>query len=277
MTLARLKTQVTGGPELARRAAAVLGVVGACLTLAAVAGAQVLETETARLRQKGAVQLGGNYEYQTSAEGSESAIPFTFEYGIVDRLELVVEPVARTRIQPNTGPHASGAGDTEVTLQYLLRREGRWPALALGGEVKFPTAHDSLIGTGKTDFAGILIASKKLGRVDTHLNLSYTIVGQPEGTKLSNIVGGALAVMVPLGHRFRAFSEVLASTSTGAGEGDALPVIASTIVPEAAGEELVGTVGAGIYIHQKWFLSLGVSYDNTHAVLWRPGITFRSR
>ena len=135
-----------------------------------------------------------------------------------------------------------------------------------------------MIGTGKTDYAGILIASKKLGSVDTHLNLSYTLVGQPVGTQLSNVVGGALAAMLPIGHRFRVFSEVLATTSTGGGGGDVPQGPGGTpIVAEAAGEELVGTLGVGVYLHPKWFLSLGVSYDNMHALLWRPGITFRSK
>ena len=257
-----------------RRLAVVSGVVGLFIICATAASAQVLETETARLRLKGAVQAGTNFEYQSSSEGHESAIPFTFEYGITDRLELVLEPVARTHIRPNRGTKASGAGDTEMTLQYLLHREGKWPAFALGGEVKFPTAQNTLIGTGKADYAGILIASKKLGHVDTHFNLSYTLVGQPEGTKLSNVVGGAFAAMVPIGHPFRVYSEVLATTSTGGGEGD---VTGTPIVAEAAGEELVGTPGLGMYVHPKWFLSLGVSYDNLHAVLWRPGITFRSK
>jgi len=46
------------------------------------------------------------------------------------------------------------------------------------------------------------------------------------------------------------------------------------VVPEAAGQEPVDTVGIGMYVYPKWFLSLGVSHDNTHAVLFRPGITF---
>ena len=260
--------------QVDRRLTVVCGFMGLAIVCATAGSAQVLETETARLRLKGAVQAGANFEYQSSSEGHESAIPFTFEYGITDRLELVLEPVARTRIRPNTGTQASGAGDTEMTLQYLLHREGKWPAFALGGEVKFPTAQNTLIGTGKADYAGILISSKRFGNVDTHLNLSYTLVGQPEGTHLSNVVGGALAAMLPIGHRFRVFSEILATTSTGGGEGD---VTGAPIVAEAAGEELVGTLGVGMYVHPKWFLSLSVSYDNLHAVLWRPGITFRTK
>ena len=263
-------------PGRSRLYAGLMIVVGA-VAWAAVCPAQVLETETARLRRKGAVQLGANFEYQTSSEGRESAIPFVFEYGITDRLELVVEPVAATQIRPKSGTRASGAGDTELTLQYLIAHEGKWPALALGGEIKFPTARNSLIGTGRTDFAGILIASKRLGNVDTHLNLVYTFVGQPNGAALSNTVGGAVAVMVPLARRFRAYSEFLATTSAGGGEGDTLPIPTTSIVPEAAGQEFVGTVGVGVYLNPKWFLSFGVSYDNTHAVLFRPGITFRSK
>jgi hypothetical protein len=204
--------------EARGRVAVVLGVLGAGLSFATSARAQVLETETARHPAGGAVQAGINFEYQSSSEGPESALPLLFEYGITDRCELVAEPVASTRIRPNRGARAAGAGDTEVTLQYLLHREGRWPAFALGGEVKISTARNSLIGTGKTE-AGILIASKKLGKVDAQLNLSYTVVGQPAGARLSNVVGGALAAMMPIGGRFRAYGEFLASTSTGGGRG----------------------------------------------------------
>ena len=102
--------------------------------------------------------------------------------------------------------------------------------------MKFPTAQNTLIGTGKADYAGILISSKRFGHVDTHLNLSYTLVGQPEGTHLSNIVGGALAAMLPIGRRFRVCSEVLATTSTGGGEGD---VTGGPIVAEAADRKSV--------------------------------------
>ncbi len=114
--------------------------------------------------------------------------------------------------------------------------------------MKFPTARNSLIGTRKTDSAAILIASKKLGRMDTHLNVVYTRVGQPAGAQLSDTVGGALAAMVPFARRFRAYGEVLATTSTGGGEGDATPFPGSLVVPEAAGQELVGTVGIGVYV-----------------------------
>ena len=245
--------------------------------------AQVLETETARLRLPGAVQGGLNYEFQTSAEGHESAVPFLFEYGITDRLELAVEPVAATRIRPRVGPKAAGFGDTEMTLTYLAMRESRsFPALAFAGEIKFATARNPLIGTGEPDYAAYLIASKRFGRLDTHFNLTYTFVGQPpgpevNGSKLSNTIGGALAGMYTVGERFRIYAEVLATTSASGGGAEAPVSPTGTLPPEAAGEEIVGTIGAGFYLRPKLFISLGVSYDNNHAVLFRPGITFRSK
>ena len=181
------------------------------LLLVEPCAAQVLETETARLRLPGAVQGGLNYEFQTSAEGHESAVPFLFEYGITDRLELAVEPVAATRIRPRVGPKAAGFGDTEMTLTYLAMRESRsFPALAFAGEIKFGTARNPLIGTGEPDYAAYLIASKRFGRLDTHFNLTYTFVGQPPGpemtgSKLSNTIGGALAGMYTVGARFRIY------------------------------------------------------------------------
>ncbi len=251
--------------------------IGSLLCVATPGAGQVLETESARSLPRGTVKLGGNVEVQTSSEGQEFATPLTIEFGVTDRLELLVEPVAAARIRPNAGPRARSVGDTEVTALYLVRPEhGRWPALSMAGEVKLPTAKNALIGTGKTDVAGILIASKRLGAVDTHANVSYTVVGQPAGLALSNIVGGAFAAQIPLGRRMQAFAEALASTSTGAGEGEGRPA-GTAIVAEAAGQELVGTVGAGVYIHPKVFLSFGISYDNNGAVLFRPGITFRSR
>jgi hypothetical protein len=244
---------------------------------------QVLETETARLRTRGAFQAGLNYEFQTSSEGHESALPFLFEYGLTNRLELSLEPVAATRIRPHVGRGATGFGDTELTLTYLVRRESlSLPAIALAGEIKFATARDSLIGTGEPDYTAYLIASKRFGWLDTHLNLTYTFVGQPPGpemggVKLSNTIGGALAGMYSLGWRLRIYGEVLATTSASGGGPETMLSPTGTVPPEAAGEEIVGTIGAGVYINPKLFVSLGVSYDNNHALLFRPGITFRSR
>ena len=56
-------------------------------------------------------------------------------------------------------------------------------------------------------------------------------------------------------------------------------VLASTITspiitPEVSSGELVGMLGFRYRIREKVFFTFGASYDNNHAVLLRPGITF---
>jgi hypothetical protein len=142
------------------------------------------------------------------------------------------------------------------------------PAIALAGEIKVPVARNQLIGTGKTDFAGYLIASKRFGRLDTHVNLGYTVLGQPVGVKLHNIANFALAAMYDLGSRTKLYSEILANTSaTSEGE--------SSSNPEVSGGELVGTLGVAQQVNRGITLTMGLSYDNNGAVLFRPGLTVR--
>ena len=131
-----------------------------------------------------------------------------------------------------------------------------------------------MIGTGKTDYAGYLIASKRFGRLDTHANLGYTIVGQPAGTSLDNIFNFALAGQYHVTDRYEVFGEILGNTFSALGEGDN-SFGGNTVTPEAAGGELVGTLGAGMYIKSVFFLYFGISYDNNNAVLLHPGLTLR--
>ena len=57
-----------------------------------------------------------------------------------------------TSIRPKTGRRATGLGDLEATVQYLVREEtGVWPALAEAAELKLPTARETLIGTRRAD------------------------------------------------------------------------------------------------------------------------------
>lgn len=245
------------------------------LTGPSLLNAQILETETARPIGKGAFEASGNFEYQFAPDGREAAIPFAVEYGVSSRLELLVEPVAYTSIRPKVGPRATGVGDLEVTVTYLARRETRWPAIAFAGEVKFPTAHNNLIGTGRTDFAGYLIASKLFGRLDTHANLGYTIVGRPAGAQLKNIFNFALGGELHLNPRTSLFGEVLANTaSSSAGEPVAGTPPGATI-PEAPTGEIVGSIGLARAVVPWLRMSAGVSVDNNGAVLFRPGFTLR--
>ena len=240
--------------------------------------AQLLETETARPLGNGGLELHSNLEYQFSSEGHELAVPLAFEYGLSDRLELLVEPVAYTAVRPHTGPQATGGGDVEATVTYLIHRETEGaPAFALAAEVKFPTTKDTLIGTGKTDYTGYLIASRRFGSLDVHGNLAYTVVGKPSGAALKNIFSAAFALERQLGASTELFGEVVGNTAAAASSETSGGPGSEASTPEAPSGEVVASVGLAQFVSHACRLALGFSVDNSGAVLVRPTVSFLHR
>jgi hypothetical protein len=182
----------------------------------------------------------------------------------------------------------SWGGSVFYFLVFLFFDEREWiPALALAGEVKIPTADNTFIGTGKTDYGPTLIASKRFGNWDTHVNFGYLILGEPSGVKLKNIFTYAVAAEYHLTNRVDLVGEIIGNTSSsphaeagGQGEGGQISTKESTlggessVSPEATGEEVSGLLGFRYYLRRDLFLSLGVSYDNNDAFLLRPGVTY---
>lgn len=242
------------------------------------AAAQVLETEDSRPLNKGQVEIGGALEYQTSREGQEMAFPWAFEYGINQRLTLLIEPVPFTGIYPKLTRHATGLGDLELTLFYQLVKEVKnFPAISLAAEIKVPTAKDTLIGTGKTDFTPIFIASKTTGKFFTSLNLSYTILGKPKGFVGSNLFNYLAGTVYELSPKSILFAEAYGNTSAFGGvEVPETPGNPQTNI-EISGGETVGSAGYGYYLTRNLLISFGISYDNNHALLFRPGIVWTSQ
>lgn len=235
---------------------------------------QPLETETARPLKKGVAEIQTTFEYQISKEGKELAVPFAFEYGITDRLTILVEPVFYTSIRPKVGQRATSVGDLEITLSYLVAKETkRLPAFAIAGEVKLPTTKNQFISTGKTDFAAYIYASKRFGKFDTHANIGYTFVGKPRNFTASNTLNFAFATEYFATKRLTLLGEVLVN-GIGRKEVVVVPGVLVIISPEAAGGELVGTLGFRYKIKPNLSFSLGVSRDNSGATLFRPGFTY---
>src|SRR5206468_5631526 len=129
-------------------------------------------------------------------------------------VELLVEPVLLDRVRDKGVPGAGGIGDVAVTLTTrLYGGEERRSGFAIAGEVKLPTAHNRRIGSGQTDFTFWSIASHRVGRLDTHLNLGYTLMGRPPGVAVNNVVNYAVAEEYRLSPRWELLGEVFGSTS----------------------------------------------------------------
>ncbi|MBV9963085.1 MAG: transporter [Parafilimonas sp.] len=236
-----------------------------------------LETEDALPLAPGQVELGAAVEFQTSKEGTENAIPLAIEYGLSKRFTLLVEPVAYTNINPKTGTSVTGFGDLEATLFYQLLAETKgFPAVSLSAEIKLPTAKDSLIGTGKTDFTPFLIASKTIGKFYTSANLSYTFLGKPPGVTASNLFNYALGTLYEASEKSILFAEIYGNTSALGGKDVPEGTINTSNAPELTGGEFVASIGYGYYLNNNLQLSFSISYDNNNATLFRPGIVWTS-
>ncbi len=241
--------------------------------------AQVLETEESKPLIPGQCEIGTGLEFQTSKEGTESALPLAIEYGLSKKLTLLIEPVGFTSIRPKAGKRAKGIGDLELTLFYQIVSEKTvLPSISLSGEIKIPTSKNKLIGTGKTDYSPYLIMSKTTGKFFTSINLSYTFLGKPAGVVVNNLFNYAIGTIFKASAKSILYAEIYGNTSAigehGISEAEVSTGVNTNNV-ELTGGETVGALGYGLYLGKELLISFGINYDNNNALLLRPGIEWK--
>jgi Putative MetA-pathway of phenol degradation len=242
-------------------------------------GDLAMETETARVLSPGHLEVGTAFEFQISPLGQEYALPMAIEVGVLPHLEVLIEPVPFTSIRPKGETAATGVGDVETTLTYLLVEEKQYiPAMAIAGEIKFPTAGNRQIGSGEYDYRVYAVASKRIGPVDVHANFGYNIIGSPPGVSTRNpidVEAGAEWFVHPKFDLFGEINYVGSSSAESSVEGG-IPVAGeSTVTPEIAAEELVGSVGVRAHAARHVDVFGSFSYDNNDAKLFRTGVTIK--
>jgi hypothetical protein len=97
----------------------------------------------------------------------------------------------------SAGGDATGIGDILLRTKYhFFRSQSAWPDLAVAGQVKLPTGdEDDLLGTGETNFLGLLVASRTYGRFTPHVNAGYeATTGSSEENLVRYVVGVDAAV-----------------------------------------------------------------------------------
>jgi len=242
----------------------------------AALGGQPLETESTRILRPHQFEVELGFEHQSASTGTESAVPMAIGYGISNRVELLIEPVLADMVSDNGVASVGGVGDVEATLTTLLYGDEASPTgFALAGEVKIPTADSPRLGSGETDFTLWSIASHRIGRWDTHLNLGYTIVGPPPGVTVNNVVNFGAAEEWRLNSAWEIVGEVFGNTSALAETADQPNGSAeSALTPEIGSAETVGALGVRLRAHGLIY-SLGVSYDNQQALLVHPGLAVK--
>jgi hypothetical protein len=150
---------------------------------------------------RGAVQLEAGLAYERERiAGSPTDRRFTVEAvlraGVTERLELRVDgqPLVRLRgVEDDTSHGDFGLG---AKYRFLDATDGSWvPALAVLPFVKLPVAEEP-IGSGKTDFGALLLASFALpGQLSLDVNAGLAAVGQsrPNGYLLQAIVAAGVS------------------------------------------------------------------------------------
>jgi hypothetical protein len=247
-----------------------------------------METETARILEPGHFEISTAFEFQTAPDGREYALPMAIEVGVYRHLELLIEPVAVTSIQPKGGETATGIGDLETTVTYLIIEEKKYvPAFAIAAEVKFPTAGNRQIGSGEYDYRFYGVASKRLGDFDVHLNVGYNVIGSPPGVSTKNPIDVEAGVEWFVHPKFNVFAEInyigssIGSSVAAEGGGAAAALAAAETAdgasgtPEIAAEEIVGTVGVRAHATRHLDVFGSFSYDNNSAKLFRTGVTIK--
>ncbi|HEY3216905.1 MAG TPA: phytase [Candidatus Eisenbacteria bacterium] len=236
---------------------------------------QPLETETARQAPPGSVRVETGFEVEGDAHRTAYSVPLALDFAASRRVAFRLEPILYAHLLGGVRTLAAGLGDLEAAATLLGWPEGpRVPGVAVALEVKLPTARSRLIGSGRADYTGDLILSRRVEPFDLHLNLGYTMVGRPPDLDTQNVYSFTVATERSFA-RFDVVAEIQGHTPALADpdESDG----ARALALEIAGEELVGTLGARYRPTDRLVLSLGLSYDNDHAVAIHPGFGLRVR
>lgn len=97
-------------------------------------------------------------------------------YGLTEKFDIGLDFPFTWWYPDNVGFHEQGLDDLSVGLRYrLLDEKESFPAIAILGATTFPTGdEDKGLSTSGTDLDAKLIVSKRLGPVNSHLNLGYS-------------------------------------------------------------------------------------------------------
>jgi hypothetical protein len=108
----------------------------------------------------------------------------------------------------SAGGDATGIGDILLRSKYhFYRSQSAWPDLAVAGQVKLATGdEDDLLGTGETNFLGLLVASRTYGRFTPHVNAGYEAT---TGSSEDNVVRYVVGVDAALHPRFTLAGDIL--------------------------------------------------------------------
>jgi hypothetical protein len=159
---------------------------------------------------KGEIGVEGGVRFNDPRQGRTRV---TFQpqilYGAFANTQIEIQGDLFT--DPSTLTGANKSGDLHLAMLYNFNTETiELPAFAVRVEVELPTGVNS---TGvDTQMTGIM--TRSFGRLRTHLNAGYTILGSPQGQERPGTYRVVGAVSYPLGYPTSFLDTLIASIYT---------------------------------------------------------------
>jgi hypothetical protein len=159
----------------------------------------------AEFQRPGVLQLeyGFNGNWRAPGDASQEDMPVALRLAVSRRLLLELDTDSPFS-QASGGARVTGAGDTQVGAQLVLRHEdARGPGVALAYYAKLPTASASEgLGTGRFDHSVLALFSKKTGETTFDFNGVYLLAGRTTDAGRASSAQAALAASRDVTERF---------------------------------------------------------------------------
>ena len=159
----------------------------------------------AEFQRPGVLQLeyGFNGNWRAPGGAAQEDTPLALRLAVSRRLLLELDTDSPLS-QSSDGARATGAGDTQLGAQLVLRHEdARGPGVALAYYVKLPTASASDgLGTGRVDHFVLALVSKKMGETTFDFNAIYLLAGRTTDAGRDSSAQAALAASRDITRRF---------------------------------------------------------------------------
>lgn len=159
----------------------------------------------AEFQRTGVLQLeyGFNGNWRAHDFDSEQDTPLALRLAVSRRLLLELDTDSPFS-QKENGARTTGAGDTQLGAQLVLRREdARGPGFALAYYVKLPTASAAEgLGTGRLDHYALALLSKKVDEITFDFNAVYLNAGRTTDSGRASSAQAAFAASRDVTERF---------------------------------------------------------------------------
>ncbi len=167
----------------------------------------------------GAFTLDAAVQHERDSDARTWTLETGLQYELSGRLQLLAEAICFERQSPAAGDPVSGMGDTDLTLSWLARAERELlPPLVLALRVKLPTARQEELGTGRADFAALLVLAKEFGEFELALEAEYETLGSPAGEALADQFIYTLAVDYGVNDYLSVYGELFGNSAPSAQE-----------------------------------------------------------